>query len=70
MPIYEFQCGSSQCGEPFEARLSIADRDTACVRCPKCNSEARRRVVPSKAPTAVITHPLRRGGHKKERLLP
>lgn len=55
MPTYEFLCGSSKCPhheERFEARLPIADRDAACVRCPKCNSEARRCAVPS-TPAAV-----------------
>lgn len=73
MPTYEFVCGSSRCprkGESFDVRLPIADRDAACVRCPNCNSEARRQVVPSKAPTCVITRPLNHGGHTKERLLP
>lgn len=57
MPIYEFLCGNSRCPhheERFEERLSIADRDAACVRCPKCNSESRRCVVPSAAPVAYI----------------
>jgi len=57
MPTYEFLCGSSKCPhhtERFEKRLSIADRDVCCVRCPKCNSESRRCVVPSVAPVAYI----------------
>lgn len=57
MPRYDFRCQSSKCpreGEPFEARLTIADRDAACIRCPTCNSEARRLEVPLKAPMCVI----------------
>ena len=56
MPIYDFNCLSSECprgGEAFEDNIPIADRDTACVRCPDCNSEARRQVVPSHAPSCV-----------------
>ncbi len=70
MATYDFTCGSSQCGEVFEARLPMDDRDSACVRCPTCGSESRRRVVPLKAPACVITKPLNQGGHTKERLLP
>ncbi len=70
MALYDFICGSSKCGETFEERLPMDERDTACVRCPKCNSEAKRRVVPLKAPACVITTPLNHGGHTKARLLP
>jgi hypothetical protein len=34
--------------------LSIADRDLACVHCPDCGTEARRLVVPTKAPMCVV----------------
>ena len=57
MATDEFKCPSSRClrdGELFDVRLPIAERDTACVRCPSCNSEARRQVVPSSAPMVVI----------------
>ncbi len=57
MPTYDFVCQSNTCDrehEPFEARLPIADRDLACVRCPNCGSESRRLVVPLKAPACVI----------------
>ncbi len=57
MATYDFRCQSSQCpreGEPFEARLPMDERDTACVRCPNCNSESRRLVVPLKAPAVVM----------------
>ena len=56
-PTYDFHCLSSKCpreGEAFEENIPIADRDTACVRCPVCGSNARRQVVPSKAPMCVI----------------
>lgn len=72
MPIYEFICGSSRCpsmGATFDVRLPIVDRDVACVRCPRCNSESRRQIFPTKPPACVITVP---GdlGPEKERLLP
>lgn len=71
MAIYEFRCQSSKCSnESFEVQLPMDERDTACVRCPQCNSEARRQVVPSKPPSCVITVPMEQGGHTKERLLP
>lgn len=57
MPTYDFRCQSSRCpreGEPFEAMLSIADRDTPCIYCPDCATIARRLVVPTKAPTCVM----------------
>lgn len=57
MATYDFRCQSSQCsrdGEPFEKRLLMAERDSACVRCPTCGSEARRLEVPTKAPTCVM----------------
>lgn len=57
MATYEFKCGSSRCprdGERFDVRLAMAERDTACVRCPTCNSEARRQVVPSAPPMVVM----------------
>lgn len=72
-PIYDFSCGSDRCsrdGELFEVRLPMDERDTACVRCPTCNSLARRQVIASKAPACVMTVPLNNGGHTKERLLP
>lgn len=55
-PTYDFNCRNSKCprdGETFEENISIADRDSACVRCPDCGSEARRQVVPSHAPSCV-----------------
>lgn len=57
MPNYDFHCLSNTCPrehEPFEARLSIAARDLACVRCPDCGSESRRQVVPSRAPACIV----------------
>ncbi len=54
MATYDFTCGSSRCGEAFEERLPMDERDTACVRCPKCNSAAIRREVPLKAPACVV----------------
>ena len=74
MPIYDFHCQSNKCPrehEPFEARLSIVDRDLACVRCPDCGSEARRQVVPSKAPACVVMKKQETSSRQiPERLLP
>ena len=41
MPIYEYEC--TKCGERFELRRSIADRDAA-LKCPECNDEHPRRL--------------------------
>jgi putative FmdB family regulatory protein len=41
MPIYEYEC--TKCGERFELRRSIADRD-ADVECPECHDEHPRRL--------------------------
>ena len=57
MAKYDFHCLSSKCprkDEAFEVNLPMVDRDRVCVRCPDCGSEARRQVVPSKAPMCVI----------------
>lgn len=57
MATYEFKCGSSLClrdGEVFDVLLPMYERDIACVRCPTCNSEAKRVVVPSSAPMVVM----------------
>ena len=73
MPTYEFVCPASQCpskGERFDVRLPMDDRDTACVRCPKCNTESRRCEVPSKAPAAIMMRALETGGQVPDRLLP
>ena len=73
-PTYDFHCRSSQCpreGEAFEENVSIASRDLACVRCPDCGSEARRQVVPSKAPTCIIMKKQETSDRQiPERLLP
>jgi len=37
MPTYEFLCG--KCGEEFTRVMSIHERETAKVTCPKCNSD-------------------------------
>ena len=42
MPIYEYECG--ECGEKFEMRRSINDRDEK-VKCPKCGTKGPRRVI-------------------------
>ena len=73
MATYDFQCRSNKCsrdGELFEVRLPMDERDSQCVRCPTCGSEARRQVVPSSPAQCVITVPMNNGGHTKERLLP
>ena len=69
MATYEFKCGSSRCprdGDLFDARLPMAERDTACVRCPTCNSQARRQVVPSSAPMVVMM----RTGETRDKQIP
>ncbi len=73
MAIYDFRCRSTLCprqGETFEARLPMAERDTACIRCPTCGSEARRLEVPTKAPACVMMRSLETGGKVPDRLLP
>jgi len=37
MPTYEYRC--EQCGHAFEQRESIAAREAAKPKCPKCGSE-------------------------------
>ncbi len=57
MATYEFKCCSNLCpqdGELFDVRLPMAERDAACIRCPTCNSQAHRMVVPSSAPMVVM----------------
>lgn len=74
MPTYDFRCQASRCprkGEPFEKRLPMADRDAACIRCPTCGSEARRMVVPTKAPMCVMMKKLETSNTQiPERMLP
>ncbi len=74
MPTYDFKCLSSKCpreGEPFEARLLMAERDAACVRCPTCNSQSRRLEVPLKAPAVVMMKKQETSDRQiPERLLP
>lgn len=73
MPTYEFVCPSSRCpskGARFDVRLPMADRDTTCVRCPRCNSESRRCEVPLAAPAVVMMRALETGGKVADRLLP
>ncbi|MFC1933708.1 zinc ribbon domain-containing protein [Chloroflexota bacterium] len=41
MPIYEYEC--EKCGERFELRRSIADKDSD-ISCPKCEAKEPRRV--------------------------
>jgi len=41
MPIYEYEC--TKCGEKFELRRNIADRD-ADAECPECHDEHPRRL--------------------------
>jgi len=41
MPLHEYEC--TKCGERFELRRSIADRD-AEYKCPKCGDEQPRRL--------------------------
>lgn len=40
MPTYEYICGA--CGQRFEARCAISERDRV-QRCPHCGAEAGRR---------------------------
>ncbi len=41
MPRYEFTC--EKCKKPFELIMTIAEREKAKVKCPKCKST---KVVP------------------------
>lgn len=70
LATYDLKCQSSQCEQTFEVRLPMDDRDSACIRCPACNSEARRQVVPFKAPACIMMKPLNQGGQTPERMLP
>lgn len=54
MANYDFQCGSSQCNSVFEVQLPMDERDSQCIRCPDCGSEAQRQVVPSKPPACIV----------------
>jgi len=42
MPVYEFQCRA--CGERFERKLSVAERDEAGC-CPRCGRRQTERVM-------------------------
>jgi len=42
MPLYEYEC--SKCGEKFELRRSLADKDSD-INCPKCGAKAPKRVL-------------------------
>jgi len=42
MPVYEYEC--SKCGEKFELRRNIADKDSD-ISCPKCGAKAPKRVL-------------------------
>ena len=49
----------------------MAERDSACVRCPSCNAEAKRLVVPTKAPMCVMMRRLETSEKQiPERMLP
>ena len=41
MPIYEYRC--RKCGEKFELRRSMTDRDSE-INCPRCGKENPERV--------------------------
>ncbi|TET74512.1 MAG: zinc ribbon domain-containing protein [Dehalococcoidia bacterium] len=41
MPVYEYEC--TKCGQRFELRRGMADRDDE-IRCPRCGAESPRRV--------------------------
>jgi putative FmdB family regulatory protein len=36
MPIYVFRC--SACGEQFERRLTVAEREQGTLACPACHA--------------------------------
>ena len=44
MPVYEYEC--NKCGEKFEARRNLSDKDED-VRCPKCHADQPKRVLSS-----------------------
>lgn len=37
MPLYEYKC--KKCGEAFPLVMSVKDKETTKVKCPKCDSE-------------------------------
>ncbi|MCX8030503.1 MAG: hypothetical protein N3A59_02845 [Thermodesulfovibrionales bacterium] len=37
MPLYDFKCG--KCGENFSLVMSVKEKESAQIKCPKCNSE-------------------------------
>ena len=37
MPVYAFSC--KKCGNSFELKLSMQERDGAAITCPECGSE-------------------------------
>jgi len=41
MPVYEYEC--TGCGERFELRRNMADKDDE-IRCPKCRADGPRRL--------------------------
>lgn len=42
MPFYTFQCNA--CGEQFEVKCSIAEKDSGSIVCPKCGANELDRV--------------------------
>jgi putative FmdB family regulatory protein len=42
MPVYEYEC--PKCGEKFELRRNIADKDSD-ISCPKCGAKAPKRIL-------------------------
>jgi len=74
MSIYEFKCSRKNCpskGERFDARLPMAERDTALVRCEKCGRKAKRIEVPTKAPMVVMMKKLETSDKQiPDRMLP
>lgn len=37
MPLYDYKC--NKCGEAFSLIMSVKEKETTKVKCPKCNAE-------------------------------
>jgi putative FmdB family regulatory protein len=42
MPLYDWRCQDDKCGHEFEESVSLTQYDTKTVKCPKCQTEAKR----------------------------
>jgi putative FmdB family regulatory protein len=42
MALYDFRCQNEKCGKEFEESVSLSEFDTKVVKCPDCQTEAKR----------------------------